>query len=186
VLDAALGIAVADGVSAVTIGAVAQRLGVTRPVVYSCFGDRVELIEALVDREAEQVLTGAVAALHSSGGDDPQAAFVDGFQAFLRTVAERPDAWRLLFAAEPDPAVVERFRSTRLVLAESVSHWIGPAVKSWWRPRGLARKLPVLVEMFMSCCEAAARTLLDPASTWTPDELGELYGRMTCAAMSAA
>lgn len=58
VLDAALAIAVSDGIAAVTIGAVAQRLKVTRPVVYSCFPDRVELLRALLERELALLVQG--------------------------------------------------------------------------------------------------------------------------------
>lgn len=185
VLDAALSIAVASGVGAVTIGAIADRLGVTRPVVYACFPDRVSILEALVDREAGELLATALAALHSARGDDPEAVFVQGYQAFLRVVADRPDSWRVLFTADPDPAVAERFRAARAVIAESATRWIGPAVESWWQLDDMARKLPVLVELFMSSCEAAARSLLD-GGDWTPDQLGELYGRMICRAFSAA
>ena len=55
ILDAALQIAAESGTAAVTIGAVATHLGVTRPVVYSCFKDRVELLAALLDREGESL-----------------------------------------------------------------------------------------------------------------------------------
>lgn len=186
VLDAALAIAVESGVSAVTIGAVADRLGVTRPVVYSCFRDRVALIEALVEREGERLLASALAALHSARGDDPEAVFVRGYQAFLDVVADCPDAWRLLFSAAPDPAVADKFQRARLEMADSATRWLRPALTAWWDVAELDRKLPVLVELFMSSCEAAARSLLDYPNEWTTQELGELYGRMICRAFSAA
>ena len=52
ILDAALTLALENGIGAVTLSAVASQLGVSRPVVYSCFGDRVELFEALLARKA--------------------------------------------------------------------------------------------------------------------------------------
>lgn len=186
VLDAALAIAVKSGVGAVTIGAVAQYLGVTRPVVYSCFRDRVALIEALVEREGERLLADALAALHSARGDDPEAVFVHGYQAFLDVVADWPDAWRLLFSAAPDPAVADQFRRSRRVMADSATQWLRPALTAWWDVTDLDHKLPVLVELFMSSCEAAARSLLDHPDDWTTQELGELYGRMICRALSVA
>lgn len=186
VLDAALSIAVSAGVGGVTIGAVADRLGVTRPVVYSCFPDRVALIEALVTREAEHLLDSALAALHSAGGDDPEKVFVQGYRSFLEVVAAQPDAWRLLFTAEPDPAVADQFHKARLVMAEAAGRWIRPALIAWWQLDDLDRKLPVLVELFMSACEAAVRSLLDQPDTWTIQELGELYGRMICNAFRVA
>ncbi len=186
VLDAALVLAVRSGVGAVTIGAVADHLGVTRPVVYACFRDRVALIDALVEREGERLLASALAALHSARGDDPETVFVRGYRAFLDVVADCPDAWRLLFSTAPDPAVADKFREARLVMADNATRWLRPALSAWWDVAELDRKLPVLVELFMSSCEAAARSLVDHPDGWTTQDLGELYGRMMCRAFSVA
>ena len=186
VLDAALAITATSGVAAVTIGSVAERLGVTRPVVYSCFADRVELIKALVNRERDLMLEGLLEALHTARGDYPQAAFVDGFSALLSVVEARPDTWRLIFAANPDSAVAEMIATARETLATSSTRWIGPAMETWWATADLDRKLPVLIELFLSSSEAAVRSLLDPESDWTPDDLGEFYGRIICSAFGAA
>ena len=186
VLDAALAITATSGVAAVTIGSVAERLGVTRPVVYSCFADRVELIKALVNRERDLMLEGLLEALHTARGDYPQAAFVDGFSALLSVVEARPDTWRLIFAANPDSAVAEMIATARETLAASSTRWIGPAMETWWATADLDRKLPVLIELFLSSSEAAVRSLLDPESDWTPDDLGEFYGRIICSAFGAA
>ncbi|HYQ37045.1 MAG TPA: TetR/AcrR family transcriptional regulator [Mycobacterium sp.] len=186
VLDAALAITATSGVAAVTIGSVAERLGVTRPVVYSCFADRVELIKALVNRERDLMLEGLLEALHTARGDYPQAAFVDGFRALLSVVEARPDTWRLIFAANPDSAVAEMIATARETLAASSTRWIGPAMETWWATADLDRKLPVLIELFLSSSEAAVRSLLDPESDWTPDDLGEFYGRIICSAFGAA
>lgn len=186
VLDAALAIAATSGTTAVTIGSIAERLGVTRPVVYSCFADRVALIEALVERERDVMVQGLLDALHAARDDDPQAAFIVGFQALLRTVEEHPDTWRLIFAANPDPSVADVIATARRTLAASATRWIGPALHAWWHPAGLDRKLPVLIELFVSSSEAASRSLLDPENDWTADELGEFYGRIICTAFRAA
>ena len=186
VLDAALAIAAASGTSAVTIGSVAQRLGVTRPVVYSCFADRVEMIEALIDRERDLMLQGLLDALHTARGDDPEAAFAAGYRAFLSVVQERPDTWRLIFAANPDPAVVDMMAMARQTLTAGSARWIGPALETWWQPADLRRKLPILIEFFVSAGEAAARSLLDPENDWHVDDLSDLYGRIMCSAFHAA
>lgn len=186
VLDVALELAIEHGIGALTIGAVADNLGVTRPVVYSCFADRIELIEALVAREEDYLLNTALTALHSARGDDPEAVFVAGFQSLLRSVAERPNSWRIVFTASPDPAVAERFAAARATAADSSTRWIGPALKAWWDMPDLKRKLPLLVELFMSCCEAAVRCLLDESTTRTPDELGDFFGRAVFRAFEGA
>lgn len=179
VLDAALAIALQRGVAAVTIGAVAARLNVTRPVVYSCFPDRVELIRALLDREQRLLVAEAIEALPYGHPDADETVFVEGFQALLRTVARRPDSWRVVMNADPDPAVAEHFRNGRAVLADQAATRLAPTLERWGTTDA-DRKLPVLVEQFVSSCEGAVRTLLlDDGRDWTPITLGAFVGSAT-------
>ena len=186
ILDAALAIAVENGTGAVTLSAVAKRLGVSRPVVYSCFGDRVELFKALLARENEIMLKAVMEALHSARGDCPETAFIGGYRALLRVVEDRPDSWRLVFATNPDPAVAARFLQARKVVSDNAALWIAPAMAHWWQTEDLERKLPALVELFMSSCEAAVRLLLAPGADWNADTLGDFFGRCISQAFSAA
>ncbi len=185
-LDTARSIAVERGIGAVTIGAVAEQMGVTRPVVYSCFDDRITLLEALLQRERAALLEAALTALQSARGDDPETVFVRGYQTLLQAVGERVDAWRLVFSANPDPAVADVFAGARAIIIESATRHIGPVLGRWWKMRDAERKLPVLIELFVSSCEAAMRSLLTSSSTWSADELGELYGRAMYRALSKA
>ena len=186
VLDVALDIAATSGTSAVTVGSVANRLGVTRPVVYSCFPDRVALIEALVERERDMMVARLLEALHTARGDDPQAAFVTGYRHLLHMVEEHPSTWRLIFAANPDPSVSDVVAEARRAVAASATRWIGPALQRWWQTSDLDRKLPILIELFMSAGEAASRSLLDDENDWTADDLGAFYGQIICSAFRAA
>lgn len=177
VLDAALTIAVRDGIGAVTVGSVAAAMGVTRPVVYACFSDRIELVDALLDRETTNLVEAVLVALHSSANaDDPERAFIDGFRALLHSAANSPDTWRLVFAGEPDPAIAERFRSGKALVQARTVEWIRPAMEHWWQTPDLARKLPVLIDLFLAACESAVRSLLDPGNDWGPDDLGAFIG----------
>lgn len=179
--------AIKHGLGAVTIGSIASELGVTRPVVYSCYPDRVELIEALLNREEQLLLESVLIALHSSRADQaPEDAFVHGMQALLGTALERPDTWRLLLSGEPDPAVAARFRAGRAVVTQQATRWIRAAMELWWTTEDLERKLPVLIELFMSTCESAVRSLLAEGSDWTAEELGEFVGRATYRVFSDA
>ena len=187
VLDAALAIAVQDGIGAVNVGSVAAHLGVTRPVVYACFSDRVEMVEALLDREGGALLDSMLDALHSTGGSPgPQEAFVQGFRSMLAAVAANPDPWRLMFTGAPDPAVSARFRQAREHLKQRSTEWFRPAVLAWWQTPDLDRKLPVLIELFLCSCEAAVRSFLAGVDGWTADELGEFMGLATCRAFEDA
>lgn len=184
ILDAALAIAVRDGLGAVTFGRIATELSVTRPVVYSCFGDRVELMEALLHREAETLTVSAVAALHASGsGNDAEAVFAQGFKELLASVEEHRDTWRLLLFAAPDPAVATTYAQSRTVVRQAATDWIGPAMRRWWNTTDLDRKLPVLVDLFMAACESGIRSYLD--GEWSADELGDLLGRAVYRAFAA-
>ncbi|BBX93404.1 TetR/AcrR family transcriptional regulator [Mycolicibacterium boenickei] len=186
VLDAALAIAVSEGVAAVTIGAVAQRLKVTRPVVYSCFADRVELLRALLERELGLLIQGAIDALPYGRANADETVFVEGFQALLETVAGRPDSWRLVMSADPDPAVAKHFRNGRAVMIGKVSKRLAPTLQRWGTVDA-DKKLPVLVEQFVSTCEGAVRTLLhDDGKDWTPTTLGEFIGSATYRAFRTA
>lgn len=176
VLDAAKAIALEDGIPAVTIGAVAERLGVTRPVVYSCFPDRIELITALLAREEQKLLTGVLAAYPVPGRYRAQDAFVRGMQALMRTVADQPDTWRMLFCCNPGPDVAELFTRGRRRVAEQFAELIGPDLRRWGT-LDAERKLPVLVELFVSMAEAGVRCLLTSHNPYTPDELGQMVGR---------
>ena len=186
VLDAALAVVVEHGVAAVTIGSVAKQLKVTRPVVYSCFPDRVELIRALHERELGLLIDDAIEALPYGKADADESVFVEGFQALLRTVANRPHSWRLVMSADPDPAVAAHFCDGRAVLVGEVSRRLAPTLECWGTVDA-DKKLPVLVEQFVSSCEGAVRTLLrDDGKDWTPDTLGAFIGSATYRAFRAA
>lgn len=175
-LDAALAIALERGVAAVTVGSVAKRLGVTRPVVYACFESRVALIASLVQREEERLLGAALDALPNGPADAPEWLFVHGFQTLLERVAAHPDSWRIVFDAAPDPEVADLFGRGRRVVADRVTELFRPTLQRWGTADA-ERKLPVLVEMFMSAGEGAVRSLLHDGASWTPRELGEFVGR---------
>jgi len=173
-------------VAAVTIGAVAERLDVTRPVVYSCFADRVELLHALLDRENDILLGEATSALPHDRPEGDEALFVAGFQALLAAVDRRPDSWRLMMSADPDPATAEQFQNGRAAIANQFAKLLRPRLKHWGTT-DFERKLPVLAEQFMSACEGAVRTLLrDSGHDWSPGTLGEFIGSAVYRAFRAA
>lgn len=175
-LDAALAIVVANGTAAVTMTSVAEHLGVTKPVVYACFATRDELLLALLEREERALLAGVLDALPELPRfDEPRRLLVDGFRALFAVVAERPESWRIVFAAGADPAVAQRFAQGRALVARQVADLMAPALRRW-DVEDIDRKLPVLVETFMGAAEGAVRGMLQVGDTWTADELGEFVG----------
>lgn len=175
VLDVALDITAEHGVAGVTIAAIAERMGVTRPVVYACYGGRGEILAALLDRETDVMLTRLLAALPPRGADDVEERFVAGFQVFLAVVRERPTSWRIIFAAGQDPVLAAAVARGRAQLAARVSAVMRPLL-----PAGsddTDRTLTALTEVFLSICEGAARLLLGTDQHWTPAGLAEIIGR---------
>ncbi len=183
-LDAALRIAVDDGIAAVTIAAVAERLNVTRPVVYACFADRVELLDALLQREESYLLSGITEALPRRRVEADEEVFVDGFRALLSTVATRPDTWKLLYG-NPDPAVASSFGRGRRLAVERCTRRLRPTLHAWGTGDA-ERKLPALVELWVSAGEGAVRTLLTGDGLWTPESLGAFVGAAVYRALREA
>ena len=186
VLDAALKLAVQRGSQAVSMEAVAQQMGVTKPVVYACFGSREELLDALLAREEQRLFEAVVAALPGQPSfDKPERLLVEGFQALLSGAASHAESWQLVFAASPDPAVADRYKQARALVAKQVGALMAPGLQAWGI-KDIPRKLPVLVEFFMSAGDGAVRTLIGGAGNWTPDELGALVGRVVYGALRRA
>jgi AcrR family transcriptional regulator len=97
ILDVVLEIISAEGVGAVSIDAVARRIGVTRPVVYSQFTDSNDMLRASLKREEQLALAQIIDAIPSEDDEDPATSFHHLFDAYLRGVAEAPHRWRAIF-----------------------------------------------------------------------------------------
>lgn len=184
VLDAALAIAVEDGIAAVTMGAIAERMGVTRPVVYACFPDRVQLIDALLEREESYLIAGVLEVVAPRATDADETVFVEGFRALLHQAASRPDAWRLVYG-NPDPAVAGSFGRGRALAVTRCTALLRPTLHAWGTTDA-ERKLPALVELWVSAGESAVRTLLADEGDWTPDDLGAFVGAAVFRALRSA
>ncbi|MCA2206859.1 TetR/AcrR family transcriptional regulator [Nocardia rosealba] len=184
VLDAALAIAADHGVAAVTMGAVADYMKVTRPVVYACFPDRVELIDALIQREETFLISGVLDLLPPRTTNADETVFVEGFRALLHKASERPDAWRLIYG-NPDPAVAGSFGRGRRLAVERCTALLRPTLHAWGIDDA-ERKLPALVELWVSAAESAVRTLFTDPDEWNPDDLGAFVGSAVYRAMRSA
>ena len=97
ILDVVLEIISTEGVGAVSIDAVARRIGVTRPVVYSQFTDTNDILRASLKREEQLALAQITDAIPSQDDEDPATSFHHLFDAYLRGVAEAPHRWRAIF-----------------------------------------------------------------------------------------
>lgn len=184
VLDAALEIAAERGLGEVTMGNIAARLGVSRPVVYDCYPGRGEVLAALLARESEVALSRLTSILPPRKTGSVEEMFVQGFRSLLGDVRERPASWRIIFLSDPDPVLAEAISRGRRQLTAHTATVMRPLFER----RGvdeIDRVLPVLTKLFLGMCDSAARTMLDPKSGWDPDELADIVGRAAYRAMRA-
>ncbi len=109
---------------AVTLRAVARRVGISAPSIYSHFEDRQAIVNAIVDdafRDFNASIEDAVAAAASSGAG-PLARLRAGCAAYLQFAARRPNRYRVLFERQalagddPDPVPSIRTRSFDLLV----------------------------------------------------------------------
>jgi AcrR family transcriptional regulator len=165
---------------------VAKSMAVSKPVLYSCFASREELLLALLEREEQRLFAGVMSALPGTLDlDNPKQMMIAGFQALLRVAADYRPSWQLVFASTPDIGIADRYGQARRLVAQRVSELMRPGLAAW-KIDDIDRKLPVLVELFMSIGDGAVRALVDNSQNWTAAELGEFIGLLTYGALKKA
>ncbi|WOC12172.1 TetR/AcrR family transcriptional regulator [Gordonia sp. MP11Mi] len=178
ILDAALAIASRDGISAVTMAAVASALDVTRPVVYAAYPSRSEILGALIAREETYLGEALSSILRDRRVNATESVFVEGFQSLLEAVDARPESWQLLYG-NPDAEVTDLFGRGRTFVLARCCDLLRPTLAAW-ETQDADRKLPALVEFWVSAGEGAVRTLLASQEAgdgaWTPYDLGAFVG----------
>ena len=121
-LDAALEVFVAQGYHAAAMDDIADRAGVSKPVLYQHFPSKLDLYLALLDQTCDTVIDAVQKALESSPDHNKQRvqATVDVFYAY---VANAGGAFRLVFESDlvNDPAVRERVDRVTNECADSIA-----------------------------------------------------------------
>lgn len=115
-LDAALTVLAREGYAHVTIEAIAQEAGVTRPVVYAAYDGLGPLLNALLDRSQQRALESAMDLISARRTtQDIDVWLVDGAAGLIDIVQREPDVWRpILGITQNAPAVVrDRINATR-------------------------------------------------------------------------
>ena len=99
---------VAQGYHAAAMDDIAERAGVSKPVLYQHFPGKLELYLALLDQACDQVVDGVREALAST--DDNKERVAATTEAFYAYVANAGGAFRLVFESDltSEPAVRER------------------------------------------------------------------------------
>ncbi|HEY6779501.1 MAG TPA: helix-turn-helix domain-containing protein, partial [Thermoleophilaceae bacterium] len=83
------------GYAAVTMDAVAAEMGVTKPLLYTYFGNKEQLYVACMEPAGDALLASIVKAVEATA--TPDAALRAGLLAFFDFVDQDRSAWRVLF-----------------------------------------------------------------------------------------
>jgi len=123
-LDAALEVFVARGYHAAAMDEIAERAGVSKPVLYQHFPGKQELYLALLDESVERLIDAVAAALRSTA--DNRQRVNATFAAYFGYVAEHSGTFRLVFESDftSEPAVRERLDAADRLCADMISQVI--------------------------------------------------------------
>ncbi len=190
-LDAALELFLEHGYEGTSMQALADRAGVTKPVVYSAFESKDTLFRALLAREEERILAEITAAFAGTDLTDPERAMTDGFTAFLGAVESSPEVYRLIFLNEGggNAAIARRFQRGRQAqveaLAELAKSWLAISNGARGDDGERERIAHLLGHSLVALGEAGARTLLQDREGWTAESLGKTLGRLAARGQAA-
>jgi AcrR family transcriptional regulator len=153
--------------------AVAERVGVTKPVVYGMFASRTELLTTLLRREHEQALGQLLAILpervEQRIAAEPGELVAHVLTEYLRVVRAAPDRWHCIVMPMADmPSEFhdarEHARSVVLRRAEELAATLLHAAHA---PAGLAPD--IVAHTVVALFEMAARLVLTDPEAFAPE-----------------
>jgi len=123
-LDAALEVFVSQGYHAAAMDEIAERAGVSKPVLYQHFPGKLELYLALLDESVDALVETVRDALRSNA--DPKQRVAATFGAYFEYVGGQGQAYRLIFESDlsNEPAVRDRLDLVQRQCAEMVSRTV--------------------------------------------------------------
>jgi AcrR family transcriptional regulator len=123
-LESALTVFVSQGYHSTAMDDVAERAGVSKPVLYQHFPSKLDLYLALLDAACEQVVGAVREALASTTVNKERVTA--STEAFYRYVADAGGAYRLVFESDltKEPAVRERVDRVTVECAEAIAEVI--------------------------------------------------------------
>ncbi|MCZ1007606.1 TetR/AcrR family transcriptional regulator [Streptomyces lydicus] len=167
-LGAAQEVFVAQGYHAAAMDDIAERAGVSKPVLYQHFPGKLDLYLALLDQHCEALLHSVRSALASTTDNKQRvAATMDAYFAY---VEDPGGAFRLVFESDltNEPAVRERVDKVSLECAEAISVVIA-------EDTGLSRDESMLLAVGMGgVSQVVARYWLSSESTVPRDTAVQL------------
>jgi AcrR family transcriptional regulator len=167
-LGAAQEVFVAQGYHAAAMDDIAERAGVSKPVLYQHFPGKLELYLALLDQHCEALLQAVRTALAST--TDNKQRVEATMHAYFAYVEDEGGAFRLVFESDltNEPAVRERVDKVALSCAEEICQVIA-------EDTGLGRDQSMLLAVGLGgVSQVVARYWLSTGKTVGRDQAVEL------------
>ncbi|HET7476686.1 MAG TPA: TetR/AcrR family transcriptional regulator [Dermatophilaceae bacterium] len=171
-MDAALEVFVESGYHAAAMDEIADRAGVSKPVLYQHFPGKLELYLALLDQYAAALVAAVRAALASTHDNKLRVAAT--IQAYFDFVAREGAPFRLVFESDltNEAAVRDRVDAVSFECAEAISVVIGEDTDL---PEGPAHLLATALSGMAQVC---ARYWLAQGSGIPKDEAARLVAAL--------
>jgi AcrR family transcriptional regulator len=121
-LDAALEVFVVQGYHAAAMDDIAERAGVSKPVLYQHFPGKLDLYLALLDQSVDELVGRVRHALRSTSDNKQRVAAT--FSAYFEYMESEGQAYRLVFESDlsNETAVRDRIERGQRECAEMISH----------------------------------------------------------------
>ena len=171
-LESALEVFVAQGYHAAAMDDIAERAGVSKPVLYQHFPGKLELYLALLDQSCDTIIDACRSALEST--EDNKQRVAATMDVFYDYVANAHGAFRLVFESDltNEPAVRERVDRVTRECAEAITKVIH---EDTGLPAEQARLLSVSL---VGMAQVSARYWLDADGSVDKDDAAALVASL--------
>lgn len=147
ILDIALAVFGERGYGAASMDQVAERAGVTKPVLYTHFGSKEGLLLACIARARAELLE--VTSTAAASAADPEEMLRRGTRAFFDYLERNAPAWRLLYS---EPTVADAaMEGIRAQQTEFIAGLLGAQ-----KPGTDPQRLRGWAEVIVGACERLA------------------------------
>lgn len=147
ILDAALSVFGEHGFRGASMDAVAERVGVTKPVLYTHFGSKEGLLLACIARARAELLEVTTAA--AAAADGPEDMLRRGTLAFFRYLERHEPAWTLL--CSESSVAGEALEGIRAQQTDFIA-----ALLAFQAPDAPAQRLTGWAQVIVGACERLA------------------------------
>jgi AcrR family transcriptional regulator len=126
-LDIGRSLFASKGFDGTSVEEIAEKAGVSKPVVYEHFGGKEGLYAVVVDREVRRLLDRVTASL---SGDHPRVLLEQAASALLDYVERETDGFRILVRDSPVASTTGTFASLLSDVASQVEHVLAEQFKA--------------------------------------------------------